>query len=750
MAAPLRVPPDQIKLFLSPVDEATLAARKVNGVSLAGLVPRLPKSSDIRDTLLIELTKYRDAELLFFFWFGHGVIRMNHNTYLFYADASPDDPHCCDMDSLVTSLRSSRFLSFRLQIFVIDACQDYVEYDEVLDASLTNQPFPAIKPPLSRSQLQLYSTFPGSRAADQPETGEASFCQRLLEALKTEPDEPWPPRMDKVVWSVKSLFHSDRPGEQPEQMPVVRYVSWETDSFDYLREWGPRVLNPRAAKERSVPDGRRDRLTDCLRRVAALQEPKRKTVLQCLPQADDVLCAFAQNSDFYKSLAEVSTKRPGGLEALTEALHEFGPDDPALKALDEALDEILPQIILWGETGELKQLLRGQELPKGVKAEVKANASRSGPKDWVACQRRTALFDDLDRLARCNLALEGGRRQALLGFVEDLLPGLGAEVRGSMDDWLNRVSGRLNVPRTARAEPPAPAPAGAPAALLVHLVPKGALRDPRGNLVYELQGWLVREKKTKCVTPRLSPAAFDDLHQVVGAMLDTAFELLDYEPVDLTVQFFVRREILIGLEGGDLDRLMIDVGTVMKKPLGVKHTVVLRSAERAYEVSKRSWPAWWECWKARPISPQLATEANIFRLGGVEGNLDIRLEKAGPVPVCLAPSLAGEPGKDAEALLRAGLILDAGTPIGVWFRQPVKDPVCAEIEMKLNQLVCDQLLDDLPRRVRKARASVWEQTPEAARFAGRAPEGNPVVLLWDDPTLLPPDARKPGAFRQPQ
>jgi hypothetical protein len=175
------VPPGQIRLFLSPMPGASLlASQEGGGVSLARVVLDAPETIAFRTVVTEDLRKPADAELLFFFWFGHGLIKADHYPRLLFADATENDPRCLDLNSLTRSLRTDYFASFRLQIFVVDACQEYAEYTEGLAGRVVDWPFPATDHPADRLQYELYSTFPGRRAFAKESGDPKSFAARLL------------------------------------------------------------------------------------------------------------------------------------------------------------------------------------------------------------------------------------------------------------------------------------------------------------------------------------------------------------------------------------------------------------------------------------------------------------------------------------------------------------------------------------------------------------------------------------------
>ena len=362
-----KVPKDQIWLFLSPLDREKLKTRKVDelGLSLADVRSDVANTSTINAVIREQLTAYRDAELLFLFWFGHGVIEVDHYPRLFYADASPRNPECLDLNSLTQSLRSRAFESFHHQIVIVDACQKYAEKILKPSAKLVENQFPPGDAKF-RPQFQLFSTQPGQPAAALSPYDKNSFGyqlrKELAEEIKTRPGV-WPPDMEGIAERIQRTFVDLQAGKTSPQVPQFKCVYWRGGGTGDLCNTPAPGRWTGETKGCFLSDDRRRELTNRLLAMRALNVKRRAAVIQPLPQANDVLPIDSAN--FFERLTDASLAWPGGLEALTESLHAVDARDPALHALYATLDGFFPQTVNWGEVGELKRLLAGQMQKSG-------------------------------------------------------------------------------------------------------------------------------------------------------------------------------------------------------------------------------------------------------------------------------------------------------------------------------------------------------------------------------------------------
>jgi hypothetical protein len=95
--------------------------------------------------------------------------------------------------------------------------------------------------------------------------------------------------------------------------------------------------------------------------------------------------------------------------------------------------------------------------------------------------------------------------------------------------------------------------------------------------------------------------------------------------------------------------------------------------------------------------------------------------------VCMALMHAQEGNAEASSDALAACI-DSGTPVAIWGRKWSAD--LQERREQIARLLAD--IRRLPEQVRDLRV--------AARGGGEEHPGHSLVLLWDDPNRLPPDA----------
>lgn len=159
---------------------------------------------------------------------------------------------------------------------------------------------------------------------------------------------------------------------------------------------------------------------------------------------------------------------------------------------------------------------------------------------------------------------------------------------------------------------------------------------------------------------------------------------------------------------------------------GRKYPVVVRSWERAYDpqLSGQVRPDWTRKWKDFQEQPPAGLPgAVVWEPDPAEvGALFDRLLEAGVV--CLALMHPQEGGAVTSEELSA--CIDSGTPIALWGRKWPGGLAASRAQVQ--QLLAD--LRQLPGEVRDLRA----------RARGEAHVGHSLVLLWDNPNRLPPDA----------
>jgi len=172
------------------------------------------------------------AELLFLFWAGHGLISAE-NQSLLLAHATDLDMACYRVDNLRTSFANDGCLGFAHQIFLFDTCRSFHR--------LPQAPPPGVElptgAPMAKSQFLFFASQEGQAATNLGQEQCGLFTKVLLGQLASsrEAKDAWPPDMESIATSVQQMF-----AENPQQYPVYKYYrGWKgNETIDLLPAGG--------------------------------------------------------------------------------------------------------------------------------------------------------------------------------------------------------------------------------------------------------------------------------------------------------------------------------------------------------------------------------------------------------------------------------------------------------------------------------------------------------------------------------
>jgi hypothetical protein len=155
------------------------------------------------------------AELLFLFWAGHGLISAEHQCLLL-AHATDLDMACYRVDNLRTSFANDGCPGFAHQIFLFDTCRSFHRRPQAPPPGL-ELPSGA---PIPKSQFLFFASQEGQAASNLGQEQCGLFTKVLLEQLPSSQDtrNAWPPDMESSVKSVQQVFD-----ENQQQYPVYKY-----------------------------------------------------------------------------------------------------------------------------------------------------------------------------------------------------------------------------------------------------------------------------------------------------------------------------------------------------------------------------------------------------------------------------------------------------------------------------------------------------------------------------------------------
>jgi hypothetical protein len=264
------------------------------------------------------------AELLFLYWAGHGLISTEHQCLLL-AEATDVDMTCYRVNNLRTSFANERCPGYAQQIFLFDTCRSFHRQPEAPPPGL-DLPSGA---PITKSQFLFFASQEGYAAKNLGQEQCGLFTKMLLEQLSSsqEAKNVWPPEMESIAKSVQQMF-----AENQQQYPVYKILrGWQgNETIDRL----PADVAPAPANAADPMD-----LLAAVNRLAELlaehlgQPHQRQDVLRmfqyCPPWGPKIASRSERRSDAfgdYKQIIASCLEYQEGLDILKRvALSALGP-----------------------------------------------------------------------------------------------------------------------------------------------------------------------------------------------------------------------------------------------------------------------------------------------------------------------------------------------------------------------------------------------------------------------------------------
>jgi len=207
------VPEEQIHLHVSPLEK-----------NRAAMVDRSIWYQQPTDNVLrasidhIKKQPPGQADLLFLYWAGHGLISKDQQCLLL-ADAAATDMRSYAVDncegSLCTSFANELCAGFAQQILLFDTCRSIHRQPESPPPVV---PLPTGQP-LTKSQFLFFASQKGQAATNLGQERRGLFTKVLLEQLQSRQaqENDWPPGMEAIAKAVQQIF-----SEHPRQYPVYK------------------------------------------------------------------------------------------------------------------------------------------------------------------------------------------------------------------------------------------------------------------------------------------------------------------------------------------------------------------------------------------------------------------------------------------------------------------------------------------------------------------------------------------------
>lgn len=216
----------------------------------------------VHEVLFREVAAASD-DWLFVAWSGHGLVDLEGQRRLVYADAIAADLRCLDLDSALAAFRSDVAPGHTRQLWLIDACQTFTDITSVGHA-LRPDPVPRGRLRQVDGQHVLFACGPGQVTS-------GVFSAVTLELLRAHPE--WRYDSALLAAALRERFRARGPAT------AVPTTLWSEGGGHAVRTEAGRV-----APRRRLELVDYQRLLDTLQAVPAMQDPGlRAVVISHLP-----------------------------------------------------------------------------------------------------------------------------------------------------------------------------------------------------------------------------------------------------------------------------------------------------------------------------------------------------------------------------------------------------------------------------------------------------------------------------------
>ncbi|MFJ6792698.1 hypothetical protein [Streptomyces sp. NPDC091268] len=182
LTGPGQVPPEHVRLLLSPLEPGALDWSASPGLAALRDTYRPATEANVKSVLFDELPKC-DGDLLWIFWAGHGFLDRSRELMLPCADALPGQIRHLNLDSALRWWRTDLVAHrrFPLQASLVDACRVDAPRDTRWNFGTTDYGGGATVP--GRRQFRLYASREGEAAQNDSERASGRFTEALLGEL---------------------------------------------------------------------------------------------------------------------------------------------------------------------------------------------------------------------------------------------------------------------------------------------------------------------------------------------------------------------------------------------------------------------------------------------------------------------------------------------------------------------------------------------------------------------------------------
>jgi hypothetical protein len=341
-----KVPPENLTIFLSPLDNDNNRETIEQARELTGSKPAPATKSNIREEL--SRLQRESASLFLFYWGGHGWVTLEGERRLFYADTRKDDERNLDFNDFLVTARSYYYRTMPQQLFIVDTCANYMPH-------INNPPRDQLgkkEPMFSPEQFVLFAGKLGDRAKNLDSEGTGLYTRELLaEFDRLSPNESWPPDMEAISARLQRKFIDLRNQKLTEQTPT--YL-WNRDWSGNERNFGQMPVAPvleittppftvKMPRRLSVQE--LSQLLNLLTEIDALKNRQqrdriidmlRPEIRNSISRADDI------RTDIL-NMFQTSRNYGGGLKELLDSIELFASGSIQFQALIQTINHILPE-----------------------------------------------------------------------------------------------------------------------------------------------------------------------------------------------------------------------------------------------------------------------------------------------------------------------------------------------------------------------------------------------------------------------
>ncbi|MFE1872467.1 hypothetical protein ACFW9N_16410 [Streptomyces sp. NPDC059496] len=247
LTGPAEVPPGNVRLLLSPLDEpGDLDWTDSPAMTALRSACRPATEENVKSALLDELPQC-DGDLLWIFWAGHGYLGPRQELMLPCADARPSQIRHLNLDSALRWWRTDlvKQRRFPLQAALVDSCRVDAPRDTRWNFGNTDYGGGSSVP--GRRQFRLYASREGEVAQNDPERGAGRFTEALLGELDGRSVRESVSGLPGAALSIHRAFKELRERGEGWQLPQF-IVDRDWDACSFLDDDLSRAALPRAAK----------------------------------------------------------------------------------------------------------------------------------------------------------------------------------------------------------------------------------------------------------------------------------------------------------------------------------------------------------------------------------------------------------------------------------------------------------------------------------------------------------------------